>query len=409
MARDSGGYYIIKIFPGLASVILSIVFVRTQGVSSYGAFAVAVAAASVASLIGSGWMRSSVLRFSGTRGPSGVVPVVARALTYVGTGVACSAVCGTLLSLDVPTALSAGVVGSVSAWMTIRQTVLMVRLDVKGQVWRELSRGISTVALPLIALWLWPEMVFLSLLALAFSCWPYLWIPEHEGEISVDYSVLTDSRKWIAWLKYGIPWSLAVGIGALLSFSDRFAIQVVLGPEAAGQYSSVVDTLGKVAGFVLFPLVQACVPRLMRNVHAGDERGARDVWRLTLRVVCGLGTVLALLLALIGPLLVHALLGIVVDRGVCFLIALISVAWPVVYVMQLRLEVTRRTSLTALLYLIVTACVVYLETLLASQFGLMGASGALVMGLGVIACACWLFTLKMEWSDSDRLPRRSRQ
>ncbi len=185
---------------------------------------------------------------------------------------------------------------------------------------------------------------------------------------------------------YGLPFAPMGVLSWLANTADRYALGILAGPAAVGQYVAPFAVASRAMAMIGAPLVDVLRPILFEATNRGDKMGARRVFLIW--VALRLTIILAALafLALFGPLIGRLLLAPAYRSGATPILMWVAAGYGVQGVVQ-TIE-TRLMSLDRTSWLIVPMGVGGLANLafsflLIPHFGAVGAGMATALSFVV--------------------------
>ena len=360
LIKDSLGYLVSKVIPGICGLISVPVFVRLIGVEEYGRLAVVLPIVMALGGAGSGWLQQGILRFHPPSEPSDADTPFDRAVTR-GTILAVAVLGVALLPLLWMLHYKATLWIIVEAYCAIQLiymvslTRLQARLKPRAVIRNEALRSIGGFVLPLCLIFALREKSFsLIILGLALGYLLPLLLnsslvrllngyrsEEKEDKISGSKSGEILSQLW----RFG--W--AVGVWLMLCQAlpvvGRSAIQRYDGYAQAGIYASLYELA--VRSFSLFaaPVLQAAHPRIMRHWNAGQFHAARSIIRHSIRIQ----VLMFLPIEAFGIIFAHPITRLILGPGhtasnsLLPLLMLGGFLWQVALLVHKPLEIMQRT------------------------------------------------------------------
>ncbi|HEU4654942.1 MAG TPA: lipopolysaccharide biosynthesis protein [Steroidobacteraceae bacterium] len=365
MLRDILFYGFARAVPGVAGIFVVVMLLRAFSTDVYGVYALVFAAANAISILASGWINQSVLRFVPGRETlsSALVGAIARSGTwsvmfaFVAAGVLLLVVApsesrGTLL-----VALTAGIL----AFSLVAAAIVSSLLQARG-----MAAQVAVLEGLRCLLWVsavavgvrWGELSSESALVLSAASYlsatlAVVALTGRAGLVGQRSESAQESQwDWIReFSKFGMPMSCWLGLMVSMPFFDRFIIERMIDIQATGVYAARYDLLFRGASVMMGPLTLALHPAVMR----ASNRGSREeVRRIVMRSLFGL-TIMSLLVAGVGWLVVPRLFGMggFDSSGISAMEAAGFIAagcsWQIGLIAHKLLETQRRTALILLL------------------------------------------------------------
>jgi O-antigen/teichoic acid export membrane protein len=200
-------------------------------------------------------------------------------------------------------------------------------------------------------------------------------------------------------LAFGVPLVPHAISGWVLNVSDRWLLGLLLGTgalatQAAIGVYSLGYQIGQVVSLVALSFNAAWGPFFYAR---GEQRAGPGILREMTTVVTGLLALLAVLLALAAPDVIHVVApprwGEARSQAVDVLqiVALASFLYSVYFMVVSAVFLTRRTAFLPLLTFSAGAANVVLNVLLIPRIGIIGAAWSSVAGYGILAIATYLY------------------
>jgi O-antigen/teichoic acid export membrane protein len=262
-------------------VIAVVAFIRLVGAAAFGEYSVIAALALLGGSIGATWLVQAILRYGvGSTAP----PAVSRAavsrgllLSCAGVGVPLAAV---LVSRGAPaTTLVAALL---AAWAILLYSVRFAERQAAGApalvLVAELVRGTLLLAVPLalVVSGALPAVESL-LLGTAIGNAAGSRVLQRGGAPAVAAVPAAELRAMLcSFAAFGGPLTLWMGGALLLSLSDRFVIEWLLGAARVGVYTALYETAYRSTGLLLAPILLAAHPPIMRAWTATSRPARPD-------------------------------------------------------------------------------------------------------------------------------------
>jgi O-antigen/teichoic acid export membrane protein len=124
---------------------------------------------------------------------------------------------------------------------------------------------------------------------------------------------------------YGLPLSLTLGLGVLISASDRFLIAAMLGESAAGLYSVAVDLTNQTLMLIMMAVYLAVFPHAVRAWEEGGPAAAAVHMRSNILLLLGLVAPCVVGMMVLAPGISHCVLGSSYRQAAIHVIPLVAV------------------------------------------------------------------------------------
>ena len=364
---DVLSYGISKAVPGALSLASVILFVRWMGQAEYGRYAIAIATINMWAALFSAWMRQSVLRFytlwsRDTRVLRDVVRIglIASLVTGGFLMLALGMVGEPRITLST-SAVSVLLFGLLTAYQ-IRLALFQAQMRPGCVVRVELLRSIAGLILPLAAMATFTANHWEVLIGLSVA---------YAGSflIAGPWSGVTDAirnphttnsnggqERPLGWDRrqvllrcwsYGWPISAWLGCLTLLQLTDRYLIEYFYDVAETGVYASIYDFVVRSYSLLLFPLLLAAHPRIMREWNEGRPERARQIIRRTIAAQCVIFVPVFTAYAFTERVIVNEILGVPQASAAVLVrpLAIGGFLWQVALLIHKPLELANRTIL----------------------------------------------------------------
>ena len=398
-------YGLPRILPAFASVLAVALFVRAMGESAYSALAVSYAAANAISALCSAWLAQAMLRyFPGRPQRERNAYRAFKIGTLASMGLAATAVPGLLLLIahsvsNVPTAFMAAMLSAIMVWQTVLLARVMLHGSTKAYLVSEITRSTLLILLAYTGYrfnWLTPT-TSLAVYAASYlgSILALLSISKNTTAIADNKSIPLPpaTRQWLARMaRFGYPLSIWMGVMVAQPLVDRALLLHIAGTSEAGRYAAVYDIYFRVASFLFAPVLMTLHPTIMRDANTGQFATALRRIKAAVVIAVAAGPIVGISLALCAPL-TAALLGLRIKPGdelLAFLLALGGWLWQCGLLTQKVLEIRRQTMTLAACMLIAVSLQALLVTVLAAEYGALGAAAATGMAAAFYSTTVWI-------------------
>ena len=193
---------------------------------------------------------------------------------------------------------------------------------------------------------------------------------------------------------YGLPFAMTGALGAFISLSDRYIIEVLIGTEATGLYAASYDLVMRTLHVLMMVVAMACSPIVLRVYEAEGRAAAAPFIRRQGELLLGLALPAAIAFIMLAPAITFALLGKEFQQAARALIPWIAAATVLsgfqAFYLSLAFSLPKRPlSQTSVLF--AGALVnVALNFLLIPRFGLIGAALATAAAYALITAGSLL-------------------
>ncbi len=409
LMKDSFGYLLSKIIPGVFGLISVPVFVRLIGVEEYGRFAVVFPVLMAIGGFGAGWLQQGILRFHpGSESVAQQLPVFKRAIlkgtSYSALGVAVT-VLPILGLLHLP--LRAWIVAVLFCVMQlpyyISLTSLQARLQPRLVLKNEAVRSSASFLLPVALLFFTGRRSYeLLLLGLGLGyALALLLVRDTSSQQTLlsktDTSHDSDSSPVLAQLwRFGWAMGVWLMLSQALPVVGRSAIQHYAGYAQAGIYASLYELAVRCFSLFASPVMQAAHPRIMRHWNDGDHAAARLIIRRSIQIQ----TLMFLPVEIVGIAFAGPLTRLIVGPRVVAPISLFPMLmlggflWQIAVLAHKPLEIMQRTKAMLIAMIGIVALEFAGNVLLVPIFGMIAAVYVFLLGaVAYIALAVLLSNL----------------
>lgn len=393
LMKDSFGYLLSKIVPGVFGLISVPVFVRLIGVEEYGRFAVVFPVLMAIAGFGAGWLQQGILRFHPGDEKSTQQLVVFKKAILRGTWYSVLGVTVAVLPafrlLHLPTiaCLIALLFCAIQLPYYISLTSLQARLEPTLVLRNEAVRSSAGFLLPVVLLSLMGRRsyeVLLFGLALGYAA-PLLLVRRASQQTALSDAdpSHTPSSQVLARL-----WHFGWAMGAWLMLSQalpvvgRSAIQHYAGYAQAGIYASLYELAVRCFSLFASPVMQAAHPRIMRNWNDGNRAAARLIIRRSIQMQ----TLMFLPIEVVGIVfagpLTRLILGprVVAPNSLLPLLMLGGFLWQIAVLAHKPLEIMQRTKVMLCGMIAIVALEFVGNIILLPIFGMIAAVSVFVLG-----------------------------
>lgn len=341
------GYAVSKLAPGLIALATVPLWMRFFGESAYAGWSLVWVVSNFGSAVAIGWLRQSILRFSGDSSMSSTEP---PRLLNMGSVVVGTVPLVVLLLINF---------SQVSDWpMLLVSSVAFAILNgcyLIAQARAQSQRRVGAYSLAEVL----RSAVALGgslLLGVALGIEPLVsMVTSYAISTILAYAILRErsakrpsraaSRAGLFW-RYGWPMSIWLALSQILVYFDRLILAPHISADALGTYAATSDLVVRGIGMIAFPITMFAHPIVMSKWNQGDQKGALHtnaralLWIAALTGVC----VVALLVA--GrPLLSVVLGGAVPQTSVIVCLAIGAALWQIALQAHKPLEMLNRTGL----------------------------------------------------------------
>jgi len=316
LPRQILAYVPARLIPGLVNCLALALYTRWLSTEAYGRYAFVLAAVGLAQMVAFSWLRLSLFRFFQGAQCHRRLPALLSTTTagFVITCLLASLIWSTILHfVPVDEALR------VALWLGLPLLLVYALFE------QLLEMNRATLAPARYGL-LAASRAILSLAAAL--CFIILLKQDERGLLlslifGTAVAVLIDAPRWITQvtprlveralavdlLRYGTPLTVTVGLGFVISTSNRFLLQYFLGTEALGLYAVGYDLANQTLTMLFMVVNLATYPLVVRALEQGGEDSARGQLRQYSIVLVALMLPASAGLALIAQPLSAVLLG----------------------------------------------------------------------------------------------------
>ena len=268
--------------PGLVNLLALAFYTRILDTAAYGRYIIILSIVVTAKMVVFEWLRLGILRFFQAKQSIGDLNALISTSLY-GFAIVCLIIlipwiiCATflpinnLLKKDLWFALPLLLI-----WTLFEQILQMNRAALNAKRYGILSTSKAIFGL-------FASMIFITIFRLS----------ENGVFLGLVFgafvSVLIDWPRWLSrfnfrlirrdigveLLRYGIPFTLTLGMGLVISLSDRFMLQHFIGSEAVGVYAASYDLVNQSVMMVFTLLNLAAYPIVLKALDKGGIDSAR--------------------------------------------------------------------------------------------------------------------------------------
>lgn len=373
--------------PAVLMIVSVPLFVRALGAEAYGLYALFAALALTAGNTAGAWIGQAVLRYASRlqqwtgRSLEGALD---RALTIVVPVAAGVTALGCLFMPWSPPMWAAAVVmaGSMASYALAAARQRAALHAARASVADVVRVGI-TVGLPALAIFVFDVRDPVVLLvgaatgnvvaaALLSSGRPSLRRPDWRARVALG-SMMTFGAPLAGWML----------VSMLLSLSDRYLIEAMLGTAAVGSYAAVYDIVYKGVVFLFTPMLMAAHPMIMDAWNRGRKGEVRHLLRRTMTYAVAAGGAATVLVWLLAPVVLPVVLGEAATAEslrVAGPVAAGAFLWQIAMLAHKPLEIQRRTGMMLGFVALALAVNVGINVALIPRFGLVVAGYATTVG-----------------------------
>lgn len=395
---DSATYMLAKAVPGGLGLLSVVIFVNLVGEVEFGRYAVAFAIVNTWAAAAGGWFYQGVLRMAG-RWPTQraeFAPVARRGLSVASVGFGIAALAHFAVAPQVGSLWVIGSALALGIFMILQSTLLAVlqaQLAAKRAFAAEFLRsslgfaaaiGLSFLASDRVA-----GLILGTALGYAFSL--YLSRPRRPCTQSPQVGGSEPPTLCAIW-RYGWPLSLWYGGQLAMPLIDRSLIAADLGMAETGRFTALSELFTRCFSIILFPIIQALLPRAIRLWDSNDREGARALLVRTWQVILALGSVSVLVAYLASPL-VGPVLAMSHSPEPALVVTLASggLVWQLALLAHKPLELAGRTREMFAVMAVATGLKFAMTKWLLASSGPLGAAIAtLLAGLLYCGVTMWL-------------------
>lgn len=174
---------------------------------------------------------------------------------------------------------------------------------------------------------------------------------------------------------YGFPLTIWLFVSNAFNIADRFVIEHYKGYEAVGEYSSVYDLIYKVSGFITLPLLLAFHPEISKKWSEKNEDEVKRLTNTTLIKEIGISILIFICFFLIKRLIFETVFKIQIENINTLFITLAasSILWQASLIIQKPLELNYRQKLMIVGISITIVLNFFLNLLLVPHYGIIAA------------------------------------
>ena len=407
LMKDSFGYLLSKIVPGVFGLISVPVFVRLIGVEEYGRFAVVFPVLMAIAGFGAGWLQQGILRFHPATKNFDQQLIIFKSAILKGTSYSAFGVTVALIPILALLHLSA------IAWVValllcviqlpyyISLTSLQARLEPTLVLRNEAVRSAAGFLLPVILLFLTGRKSYeLLLLGLGLGYAAPLLLVRRFSQQSTSGD--TGPSHVPASAVLAQLWHFGWAMGAWLMLSQalpvvgRSTVQHYAGYAQAGIYASLYELAVRCFSLFASPVMQAAHPRIMRHWNKGDYAAARLIIRRSIQMqalmflpveIVGIAFARPLTQLILGP-------RVVAPRSLLPLLMLGGFLWQIAVLAHKPLEIMQRTKVMLCGMIAIVALEFAGNVILIPVFGMIAAASVFLVGaVAYIAFAALLSNL----------------
>lgn len=394
--RSIGWYSLSKFGPALLTLLAVPVWLRMYGPAEYGVYSVTWAAATLATSAATGWLRQSVLRFTGEdERDLAALPWWSWCVPTAASGVVVSGVAAWQASHRPGSSILAYVtVAAAFTIITALYAILTALVQRYGEASRFATAELARIAVALVAtlimsqIWDGAGATQMLLGYLMGSC-VALAVTYRRGRFGLSRagSRTEAARFW----EYGWPLGIWIAVSTGLLYVDRVILSAVRSADEVGQYAAVADILIRGMGILTFPVIVTVHPMVMARWNAGYPKEALALARLWTTRVALVVLVAVAVCAWWGPRLLGAVLAIPPpDAFLTALLALAGGAWQLALMVHKPLELQRRTRLMLVLVTGSLSLTLVVQMVTAPSMGAQGVALGLALGAGSYCVAARL-------------------
>jgi O-antigen/teichoic acid export membrane protein len=402
-----------RLVPNLFGLVTAAVLTRLLEPAEYGLYALGLSITFFLALGAFDWLGLSLLRMA---------PAIEQPDLFFGTVLACfCALCGLSVAVAALILVLVGlqnyaflttaclVAAFAVAYFELKLRLQMAELREADYFWTSAGRGVIGITL-ICAVSYFHGTAPVIILALAASFLAGSFI---RREPRLNFRNLQfDFSACLTLLRFGLPLSISVGLGAILVSVDKWLLQGLSGPEAVGLFSAAVI----VAQTPIVALAGGIgPPAYSRAVQALDHRSpeaASGQLAQNFTVLIGIVAPSAVGIVALSNNLAHLIVGAAYWQSVILLTPWLSAAavlWALrSFYIDIAFQLAHRTHRLVLTTLVTLFANVALDILLIPKLGQLGAAigtfGATLVGLGVAAIATiGVFRLPIPFVDTAKV------
>lgn len=386
--KTMAGYGVGKAVPGLLTFLAVPVLVGIAGPGGYAVFSLSWALTLFTGSLGTGWLRTAMLRFAGD--------AQKRLRMMPKAAIAASVGCPAVAASVAMACLGAVVPAATTSQVLISTLLFAIASNVYGLLLSRTQRDVRSLRFAVAE----TCRVFVGILASfvilrndGLGPAPGL-LFGHVVGTAVGACVLIDARfsTWRtgagsrgevgrAYWSYGWPMSLWLAAAASLVYSDRFVASAYLGADQVGSYFAIADAI--VRGFAMIgsPIVMFAHPAVMRAANEQQWQKAGALLLSACRTLIVTMTIAVCAVVVLAPIGIRWFFDQdEPDRGILFLIALGAALWQLALLAHKPLELANRTLIMT--WLIATAGAISAggSALLVREVGLLGIAAGFSFG-----------------------------
>jgi O-antigen/teichoic acid export membrane protein len=405
VVSDLPSYVIAQAAVGLGGLASLVAYTRFLTPASYGTYAIVFASISICDTLAFGWVYQALMRYLPEREHE-----AGDAGTSLTTFVVCMGVMGATTAamwLGGRVYLAARGAGAIvpvigAGLLALQSRGALEFVCALQRVFRYRARyafytslyalgGVAASVLMLAVLGARPQNIFYGLAVVA-TAGALLEMPRLSRAIGARHQGWFDGGLARRAISYGMPLLVSSAAGLILSLSDRYMIQFMLGARAVGLYSVGYDISDKAMKLSFFAIAGACYPVAIRTFTAhGEIESARLISRVTrLCIVVMMPIAVALIAAR------HLI--IVVMAGSAFADAAPVLPWIAAGVLCLSISqlisqiFLLRENTRLLMWMLVVAAVLNggLNLILIPRLGIMGAAYSTLVAYVAYLAMGWI-------------------
>lgn len=202
-----------------------------------------------------------------------------------------------------------------------------------------------------------------------------------------------------AWLRFGVPVAMAMGLDILLSVSDRFLIKFYIDEYAVGAYAAGYGVADKPVLMICAWAALGASPLMMaayeREGKAAASRAAGDLFRM----IIFLGLPAAVGLALVADPLAQATIDEELSAQAAQIIPFIAFSGllngVLIHYVSESFQLVRKTQQRALLMIVPVLVNIVLNVILLPELGVMGAVYATVISYALAVALLGVYGRKL--------------
>ncbi len=390
-------YALARLAPGLLGLVSIPLWASEIGPSQYGILSMTLGLTSFATALGSGWLRQATLRNAGAVSSApGRLPNWSVALSILVPAVPLTVWLVVDHNGPADSSLLKLAASAVVCCLALGAFALVSVQLQRDQRARSFALGEATRAAVSLLSWLLVSRLFEShgassvLVCNAFgmACGIAVMVVRHPYSL-VGRELRPDRQRLRSYWRYGWPISLWLALASGLTYIDRFVIDAILGPAAAGHYAAVSDLIIRGMTMLAFPLTMTVHPVVMAEWNAGRSATARRIlsWAGKISVGSLLLCVAAMMLA--GPWIFGiAIGGAAPSRILLVLLTVGGAVWQYALLAHKPLEIAGRGRLMLTLLAGASTAAFLADLALVEIVGVEGAAAGFTLGAAVYTLAC---------------------